>query len=440
MKTLLLFVLILASLNSMAQKITDLPAATGQGTGGILPIVQGGITKKILTDSLIGDASATTSGKVNTVAQTFGGNKTFNGLFSILSGIQLNATIVNRTRSAIAAIPSGQDIFTHDAVGNFTFKDILGNTILASNGSDNSINAPYGFRGGFLTLGSAAGVAGNVVLSKVGNGTSSLYEHYGNGDFIYSDLSNQFFSFTGGVMKVRSLRTDGISPTQTGIIKMRTTDLNGIQGFQDIPTGAGGATDTAFIDFATGGALPANTVRFTKKNAAFKDLVINTPAALSAIRRVPGSLQVQGYIGGAWINQDFIDSIGAGGGGVTGFHGDTLLFTTVDGNLNSARTVLIANGEIVDIDVNYSAIKDSAGTALGAFAGRVNASAFKTVAGVLTVGGAQYPRMEVYYGTAAAASTNITNNGTGGININMVGQGGVTYRWKIWYTVKRHNL
>lgn len=47
---LLLFAI---SINCFSQTISSLPIATGKGVGSFIPIVQGGVTKKILTDSLV---------------------------------------------------------------------------------------------------------------------------------------------------------------------------------------------------------------------------------------------------------------------------------------------------------------------------------------------------------------------------------------------------
>lgn len=52
MKKLIFFALIFGSISSMAQKITDLPVATGQGIGGVTIVVQNGVTKKIPIDSI----------------------------------------------------------------------------------------------------------------------------------------------------------------------------------------------------------------------------------------------------------------------------------------------------------------------------------------------------------------------------------------------------
>lgn len=64
MKHLIFGLLCLLTVAANAQKISELPVATGKGTGSFIPIVQGGVSKKILIDSIVSGLGTSSGGFV----------------------------------------------------------------------------------------------------------------------------------------------------------------------------------------------------------------------------------------------------------------------------------------------------------------------------------------------------------------------------------------
>lgn len=195
-------------------------------------------------------------------------------------------------------------------------------------------------------------------------------------------------------------------------------------------TGGVGNYDSAFVGFD----VSPNTITFRTKSGLYYPAIFNIPPSMADVRRVPGSLQVQKLISGIWYDA-YIDSIGGGSSGASGYFGDTLFTTTTDGNLNSKAIVQIGVGETVAIEVFYLGIKEAnAGTT----SGKVTITAWKDNSGALFFGSQKIP-YEDQFGTAGGGA-NITGNGSGNVSINLIGQGGTSYFWKLYYTVKRNQL
>ena len=79
----------------------------------------------------------------------------------------------------------------------------------------------------------------------------------GTHSFYFDDAVNPALRISVADTRVRSLRTTITAPTQSGTIRMVTTDDNGILSFQAIPSGGGGITDgdKGDITVATGGTV-----------------------------------------------------------------------------------------------------------------------------------------------------------------------------------------
>ena len=81
-----------------------------------------------------------------------------------------------------------------------------------------------------------------------------------------SNRSDRMTISSSGVVKVNKLATGGTAPTQTGTIKMVTTDDNGILGFAAIPSGGGGSQTLQQV-LTTGSVLTSNNVINTGANS-----------------------------------------------------------------------------------------------------------------------------------------------------------------------------
>lgn len=94
MKKLLFCFLVLCSFSSMAQKITDLPTATGRGAGSFIPVVQGAVTKKLNLDSIAIPAKNYTDSVKDTLLTRINSNQGQLGTkqANLISGLNL-ATI-----------------------------------------------------------------------------------------------------------------------------------------------------------------------------------------------------------------------------------------------------------------------------------------------------------------------------------------------------------
>ncbi len=227
MKRIITGILLLLTSSLYAQKNSQLPQATGTGKGGSVTIVQSGISKKILTDSIIAPAKkyadslqAVINGLLSNKQATLvsGTNiKTINGVALPGSGnIQLNGndsvyvdfTILNDSNVVFRRMNGGRDTLTVRSPQNITGLITPGtNVTLTGNGT---VANPYvissvGGSGSDTTKWQLIGNniyntnSGNVYIGAT-TGTGQKFEVTRNGNYMrFGDGTTPYIELQGSV-------------------------------------------------------------------------------------------------------------------------------------------------------------------------------------------------------------------------------------------------